>query len=151
MNKGNLLSPRAKLNWANKQISTLDEIRNFVKKNVEPIPPYPEFTHGQIIRNDRIIPDDIKTSAGMIVQAQRDSLDYLAHALAVKNGAKRLRALNFPIADCEARFSDKGTMRKIAEISTFDQNIIVALKPYKGGTIFCMPSIGSAIRVSIAI
>jgi hypothetical protein len=134
MTKANLSGARAKLKWADSQINILDgQIRDFIEKNVETIPPYPNFTHGQILRNDRVIPDEIKASTGMIVQAQRDSLDHLAHALAVNNKAVKLTAVEFPICDTQARFADKGTRRKIAELSAVDQAAIIALKPYKGG------------------
>jgi hypothetical protein len=134
MTKPNLSGARAKLNWAQGQIHALHaQIDAFVQKNAEPIAPHPQFTHAQIIRKDRVIPDEIKTAAGMIIQAQRDSLDYLVHALAVNNGATKLAATEFPIVNSEARLSDKRTRRKIAELAPADQAAILALKPYKGG------------------
>jgi hypothetical protein len=136
MPKANLSGARAKLNWADSQINVIDgQIRVFIENNVETIPPYPQFTHGQLLRHDRDIPDEIKTSAGMIIQAQRDSLDHLVHALAVNNGAKKLTSVEFPICDTDARLTDKGTRRKIEELAPADQATIIALKPYKGDCI----------------
>jgi hypothetical protein len=134
MTKPNLAGARAKLNWANSQIHILHaQIHAFIEKNAEPITPHPDFTRAQMIRHDRVIPDEIKTATGMIIQAQRDSLDHLVHALAVNNGAKKLSATEFPISDSEVRLSDKGTLRKIAELTAADQAVILGLKPYKGG------------------
>lgn len=134
MAKPNLSGARAKLNWAQGQIYALHAgIQTFIEKNAEPIAPHPDFTQAKIFRKDRVIPDEIKIATGMIIQAQRDSLDYLIHALALNNGAKKLSATEFPIVDDEARLSDKGTLRKIAELTAADQATILALKPYKGG------------------
>ena len=50
-----------------------------------------------IVELSEAIPVSLKTGVGMIIQAQRDSLDYLAMALAEYNGAVEPRDVYFPI------------------------------------------------------
>lgn len=131
-----LSGARAKLQWANYQITILGaQIQSFMDNNVKEVRPDPESKLRKITfyRHHVAVPLEIKTATGMIVQAQRDSLDYLAVALARKNGAVRVSQVEFPICDSDARFADKGTRRKIELISPGDQAAIIALKPYKGG------------------
>lgn len=76
-----------------------------------------------------MIPEEIKAATGMIIQAQRDSLDYVVHSLAVKNGAKKLNTVQFPVAESQAGLP----LQRIAELDPADQAAIIALNPYKGG------------------
>jgi hypothetical protein len=148
--KADLSSARAKLNWANTQINILDaEIRAFIDRKPYSVREKPKpklqregniaqrelFEKGrffEIILTEEI-PDGIKASAGMTVQAIRDSLDHLAHALAKKNGSTKTTDVYFVIADSEAEFLGSRAQRKLRRISGPDRQIIAALKPYKGG------------------
>src|SRR5262245_9669975 len=145
-----LSSARAKLDWANRQINTLDaEVRAFIERN-----PYrvrekskptlqrePNAAQRDLFEKGRFyeillsepIPDGIDTSLGMIIQALRDSLDHLAYALAEKNGDVEQKDVYFPIAESEGRFSDSGTQGKIKRLTEDDRTVIEALKPYQGG------------------
>jgi hypothetical protein len=145
-----LSSARAKLNWANSQINILDaEIRGFIDRKPYRIweKPKPKlqrepnaaqrdlFEKGRffkiILTED--IPIEFKVAAGMIIQAIRDSLDHLTHALAKKNGAVKTTDVGFVIAPSESEFLGTGAQRKLRRLSETDRQIITALKPYKGG------------------
>ncbi|MER9918093.1 MULTISPECIES: hypothetical protein [unclassified Mesorhizobium] len=134
--KLDLSGARAKLKWSDNQITILStQIAAFMAQNVTEFRPDPkgEMRRATLYRNDALVPDDIKTATGMIIQAQRDSLDHLIVALARKNGAVKMTVPEFPICDSETRFADKGTLRKIGSLSDIDQAAVMALKPYKGG------------------
>ena len=150
--KTDLSSARAKLNWANAQIDILDaEIRAFIECNPYSVREKPKphlqlqrepnaaqrdlFDKGrfyEILLTEKI-PKGIDTSTGMIIQALRDSLDHLAHALAEKNGAVEPKDVYFPITETKDGFPDPRTQRKIARLSEDDRTAIEALKPYQGG------------------
>lgn len=132
----NLSGARAKLKWADNQIAVLGaELAAFVAQNVTEFRPDPnnKARRATLYRNNAPVPEEIKTATGMIIQAQRDSLDYLVVALARKNGAVKVTEPEFPICDSDTRFADKGTQRKIGSLSDMDKAAIMALKPYKGG------------------
>ncbi|ESY37877.1 hypothetical protein X747_24715 [Mesorhizobium sp. LNJC384A00] len=132
-----LTGSRAKLKWADNQITILGaQITAFMAQNVYEVrtPPNSKMRRATLYRNNVTVPDDIKTATGMIVQAQRDSLDHLVVALARrKNAAVRETIPAFPICDSGALFADRANLRKIADLSDIDRAAIVALKPYKGG------------------
>ena len=148
--KADLSNARAKLNWADAQINILDrEIGSFIDREPyrfreKPKPHFqrePNEAQRKLFEAGRFfevvlteeVPTPIKAGIGMVVQAQRDSLDYLAYALAVKNGAVEPNDVYFVIADSDACFSDKGAQRKLRRLSEDDRLTIEALKPYKGG------------------
>jgi hypothetical protein len=127
----------AKLDWADGQLNILDaEARTFLARN-----PYrvvadtnPDFTgRVLIIELTEQIPTSLRTGVGMVVQAFRDSLDYLAVALAEHNGAVEPKDVYFPIADSKERFAERATQRKMRRLSTKHREIITGLEPYKGG------------------
>lgn len=130
-----LTGARAKLKWADNQITILGaQVTAFMAQNVYEVrtPPNSKMRRATLYRNNVTVPDDIKTATGMIVQAQRDSLDHLVVALARrKNAAVKDTIPAFPICDSGKLFA--ANLRKIADLSDADRDAIVALKPYKGG------------------
>lgn len=148
--KANLLNVHAKLGWADTQINALEaQIRSFLQRKPYRIreKPKPKFVsepnpaQAEMFKKGRFfelvfterLPASIPTTAGMVIQAQRDSLDYLAYALAVKNGAVEPADVYFVISDSEEGFTDKRARRKLSKLSAEDRRVIEALKPYKGG------------------
>jgi hypothetical protein len=148
--KADLTSARAKLDWANAQIAVLDveilafldrepyRVREKAKPHFQRVPNAAQldlFEKGRFfeIFLTEDIPASVKASVGMIIQAQRDSLDHLAHALAKKNGAVEPTDVYFTISDSESGFADPRAQRKLRRLSESDRNIIKTLKPYKGG------------------
>lgn len=150
MAKLDLTSPQAKLNWANAQINVLDaEIRLFIDRK-----PYsirekakPKLQRDgnaaqrdllskgrffEIVLTEEVTPE-IKTSAGMILQAIRDSLDHLVYALAKKHGATETTDISFVIANSKKNFLGPRARKQLRKISDDDRKVIAALKPYKGG------------------
>jgi len=137
MTKANLSAPRAKLAWANDQINVLHaKIIIFGERK-----PYRVIHEsnpdgaGYLVKLQTLepVPDDIVIHIGAVLAAQRDSLDFLATALAERNGAKEPRDVHFPIAGSKQSFRERGTQKKIAKLAVEDRAIIEALKPYKGG------------------
>ena len=148
--KTNLSSARAKLNWANSQISILDEqigrfiqdqpyrVRERPKPKFERVPSAAQsdlFEKGRFLEIvlTREIPDEVNAGVGMVIQAQRDSLDHLAHALAKKNGAVVTTDVCFVISDSASEFASVRAKRKLRRLSEEDRRVISGLMPYKGG------------------
>jgi hypothetical protein len=133
-----LSHPRAKLEWAKSQFNVLcAEIDTFWK--TEPyrvwteIDPETKFWINIMAHWTKPIPLVLSAHLSAIIAAQRDCLDLLAYALAVKNGAVVPRDVYFPVCDSEARFKEAATQRKIRRLDSTDRAIIENIKPYKGG------------------
>lgn len=133
MPKEDLEDARARLAWANEQIALLEpKVDALVAKNVEDAVPTPPMTYARRLRA-LAVPAEIKTSIGTIIQAQRTSLEYLAHSLAERNGATKLNKVQFPICESEQEFNAKQSQVRIAELAPADKAKIAALKPFSGG------------------
>ncbi len=79
------------------------------------------------------VPIGFRSKVGTIANELRSCLDELATRLAIRNGAKRLGDVHFPILKNSAVFNELGMGRRIKELSQNDRQIIASLKPYEGG------------------
>lgn len=135
--KPDLSGCRAKLEWADAQIKTLDtQIHRFVSAKPYSVSEDADpKTHVRIYKLNLTspIPEVIRVGMGQIIAAQRDCLDYLAVALAKKNGAVKTTDVYFPVAESHADFLGVRAQKKIARLSEADRAVIAALKPYAGG------------------
>lgn len=78
------------------------------------------------------IPTSLKSKAGLIAHELRACLDSLACVLAIRNGAKKVREVSFPIFKTKQHFDDCA-MKRIKLLSDQDQQKIVDLMPFGGG------------------
>jgi hypothetical protein len=145
-----LSASRAQIDWANAQVDILArEIQVFMTRK-----PYrfrqrskphlviaPDTTQADLFAKGRFlelvlledIPDSFKVSAGMIIQALRNSLDHLTQALANKNdGGGEDRETSFPFAGSKAEF-DREEGRRLQRLALRDRDLIHSLQPYRGG------------------
>src|SRR3954453_4285435 len=104
----NLSFALAKLSWANNQLKILDaETRTFLARNCYRVieDHHPDLA-GRVLKVEltEAVPESIITNAGMLIQAIRDSMDYLAVALAVHNGAVKPTDVYFPITESKDGF-----------------------------------------------
>lgn len=137
MTKLDLTGALGKLEWSESQLNLLrDEISAFLGSKPYRFWQEPDPQSGDILfklQEACSIPNSIATGIGMIIAAQRDSLDYLTVALAEQNGASDPRDTSFPFAESEEEYRSDRTQRRIRRLSDGDRIIIDSLKPYKGG------------------
>ena len=139
----------AKLDWADTQITILEtDLRQFMsrkpyvvrEKSKPKMTEEPNAAQANLFAKGRFheivmtehIPPLITTAAGMIIQAQRDSLDHLAWALAKRNGANDDTATAFVITETEELFHGKSIQRRLRYLTEADRAKIKALQPHNG-------------------
>jgi len=127
----------AQLELANKQIGQLEvEISTFLA--TEPYAISDEYLPATLIRRfelffDADVPKGIPAGITSVLASQRATLDYLAVALARRNGAEKLSDCYFPICDSLESFKGAQAQGKIKRLSQADQSRIADVRPYRGG------------------
>lgn len=89
-------------------------------------------TYNLFFKPTKPLPISIRSMAGMITNDLRTILDALACVLAVRQGAKDLSNVYFPISKSKFIF-EIDAPKKMRELSKKDQNKISDFFPYKGG------------------
>jgi hypothetical protein len=68
-----------------------------------------------------------------MINEMRAILDALACTLAVRDGAENVTLTYFPTGKDQETFESKSVQQKVRHLSEQDRQIIVDLKPYRGG------------------
>lgn len=127
----------ASLDWADAQVDMIShDVATFLESNPYEVTRGPDedgISDAIYMKLCKPVPHSIAPKVATAIQAQRNSLDYLAVALAESNGATRTDDVYFPICKEVSGFSDQRTLRRIKRLATSDKDAILALKPYKGG------------------
>lgn len=126
----------ASLDWADRQTDVLAaEIAAFTEANPYTITTERDANGATLVymTNSKPVTKLFAASVNAVIQAQRNSLDYMAVALAEANGAVDPTDTYFPITKTEEGLRDKRTLKKIRALDPADQQRILDLKPYGGG------------------
>src|SRR5215218_9606540 len=127
---------RSKLDWARKHLDALNRIsQEFCDSN--PYVAVSEFnadTGENILRlaSHKNPPAEFSPLVGDTLFNMKASLDYLVHALAVKNGSTRLDQTEFPIYSNPLKYADKSVQRRIQDLAPIARAEIEKLQPYHG-------------------
>lgn len=143
MPQANLSEALALLDWADRQIDVLSaEIARLseAKPYAFETEQHPNGDTLFYLKATKSVTKLLGPSVKPIISAQRDSLDYIAVALAEANGAVDPTDVYFPIVKTAAAITEKPALKKIRRLHPSDQKIILDLKPYPGGndTLFAL-------------